>query len=93
MPENETLRKECSALQSRLAEEAASCSAVKRERDALMAELHRTAAASAKWFQAVIAVTADDDLVARVPLGQHSRWRKVPSRFVLEFDWGGLRQG
>jgi hypothetical protein len=81
MPEHETLRKESSALQSRLAEEAASCSAVKRERDALMAELNRTAAASAKWFQAVITVGTDDNPAARVQLGHHSWLQKVAERF------------
>jgi tetratricopeptide (TPR) repeat protein len=85
--ENETLRAECSALQSRLTEEAAVRDAMERERDALTAELNQTmlardalAAASTKWFEAVIAVSVDHNPVARVLLGQHSWWRKVARR-------------
>jgi SAM-dependent methyltransferase len=51
------------------------CSALKGERDAL-------AAASAKWFEAAVAVTADFNPLIRVPPGQISWLRRVRRRFV-----------
>jgi hypothetical protein len=85
--ENETLRAECSALQSRLTEVTAVCDAVKRERDALTAELDRTmlardalTTAPAKLSDAVVAVTADHNPVGRAPLRQQSSWWKIARR-------------
>jgi hypothetical protein len=72
--ERETLRAECLTLQSKLTEGIAAGDALRRERDAL-------AAASAKWFKAVIAVGADDNPATRVQLGHHSWLGKVAQRF------------
>jgi tetratricopeptide (TPR) repeat protein/SAM-dependent methyltransferase len=77
--ENETLRAEYLAAQSMLTERTAACDAMERARDALTVELNRTklerdalAVASAKWFDATIAVTADHNPLTRAPVG---RWR------------------
>jgi hypothetical protein len=67
------LRAEHSALQLKLTAAAAAADAVKRERDAL-------AVASAKWFEAVIAVTADDNPLSPVPDGTSSRLSKIVGR-------------
>src|SRR5271166_2970044 len=66
----ETSRAECSALRSIATEERAARDAVVTERDA-------AAAASTRWFEAVVAVTADHNPLAPAADGRHSRWRKV----------------
>jgi SAM-dependent methyltransferase len=67
------LRAESSALQLRLAEAAAATDAVERERDIL-------AAASARWFEAAVAATADNNLALPVPAGTSSRLPKIVCR-------------
>jgi tetratricopeptide (TPR) repeat protein len=61
--ENKMLRAECSNLQSIVAQTIS-------ERDAL-------AAASTRWFDAVIAVTADHNPLARMPRKQNRWWRTL----------------
>lgn len=86
--ENEMLRAECSALQSRLTEVAAACATAENARDALMLELNEAVlardtlkATSEKWFEAVIAVTADHNPM-RGALPRRSAWlRKIIPHF------------
>jgi tetratricopeptide (TPR) repeat protein len=75
--ENEKLRAECSALQEM----------VTTERAALDAKLNRTiferdalAAESARWFEAVIAITADHNPLMPEMHGRHRWWKNFARR-------------
>jgi tetratricopeptide (TPR) repeat protein len=71
--ENATLRAEHTAAQSMLNEK---LSRIILERDVL-------AAASTRWFEATIAVTADNNPLARAAAGRRSWWRKFTRRLIV----------
>jgi SAM-dependent methyltransferase len=64
---------------------------IARERDVAIAEINQTiserdalAAASTRWFDAVIAVTPDHNPLAPASRRQHSRWRNLARRLNRE---------
>jgi hypothetical protein len=86
--ESETLRAECSTLRSMLANKRPVSDAASREHDAVAGQLDRMigerdalTAASARWFEAIIAVTADHNPFMIAPNRSFAGWwRKIASR-------------
>ena len=76
--ETETLRSECAALRSTLAEERAAWEA---ELERITVERDALAAGAAKWFEAVIAITPDHYPGAQARRNRNGWWRNLARRF------------
>jgi tetratricopeptide (TPR) repeat protein len=85
--ETERLQTELSSLQAMLTKERENLDVASRGRDAAAAELHKTilgrdaqAAASTRWFEAVVAITADHNPLTQASCVRNSWWRTLARR-------------